>query len=159
MTQTTAMKIAQRQDKIRMWLNQERDFLPMTSKIDTVGKYAAYRWYRFGQLALFRNGQLLGNDEQWATIEKEMNDWPMSLWLSILDQDATIREAKEVYNSMTLGRITVTQHTEEGTFRPFQLVKLGWVTRNIRSATQLQIWEWLGPIGGEYPPRPVSNGE
>lgn len=157
MSQHRTEIIAARQHQIRLWLHSELEFLPFTSKIDPLGKYAAYRFYRFGQLALFRDGKLLDNDTQWAVIEKEITNWPMKLWLSILDDDATISEAKEVYNVMGNGRITVTEHTEEGVTRPFKLVKLGWVNRNMRSATQLDVWKWLGHIGGELPARPPTT--
>ena len=159
MSKHRAEIIAERQHQIRLWLHQEMEFLPLTGKLDDVGKYAAYRFFRFAQLALFKNGTLLNNDTQWATVEKEITDWPMRLWLSILDNDEIIKEAKEVYNVMGNGRFTITQHTEEGSDRPFKLVKLGWVNRNMRSATELDIFKWLGHIGGELPARPPSDDQ
>ena len=158
--QDTAAKIAGRQQYIRRWLNSERHFLPYTSCLGDVGKYAEHRFYRFGQLALFRDGRLLENDTNWATVKKELDDWPMTLWLNLLDVDTTINEAKAVYNSMTNGRFTVTMPSDEDdTRRPFKLVQMGWVHRNIRSATRLKIWQWLGTIGGEYPPIPDDQGD
>ena len=154
--------IAARQHQVRLWLIQESEFLPVVAKIDedNVGRLAAYRWYRFAQLALFRDGALLDNDAQWAIVEKEMNDWPMMLWVSILDVDTTINEAKKAYNQMTAGRFTITQHTDsDDKTRDFKLVEMGWAQRNMRRATQMQIWKWLGPVGGEYPARPAEDDE
>lgn len=145
--------IAERQRSVRLWLLAEAENLGMVAKIDTLGKYAVNRWYRFAQLAMYNEGALLERNENWAVIEQEIRNWPMTLWISILDNDETINEAKLVYNAMSNGRITVTRHTEEGTTRPFELVQMGWAKRAIRSATQLDIWKWLGPVGGVYPER------
>lgn len=149
--------IQARQNEVRMWLHHEKEFLPYAGKIEVFGKYAAYRFYRFAQLAMFRDGRLLDNDAQWAIVKKEMDDWPMTLWLSILVNDAIRAEAKEVYNHMTNGRFTITEHTEENSERPFKLTKMGWVQRNMRTASQLDIWMWLGHVGGKLPPRPPAN--
>ena len=154
--------IAERQNQVRLWLLRDLEYLSPLAKIDEsgIGKLATYRWYRFAQLAMFRDGSLLDKDNQWAIVKKEMDDWPVMLWVSILDMDSTIGEAKRAYNQMTAGRFTVTQHTDESdTTRKFKLVEMGWAVRGIRKATQLEIFKWLGPVGGEYPERPSDDDE
>lgn len=158
MTMTNEAKIAERQNQVRLWLLAEMEHLStaMTLTSNNFGAYAIHRWYRFAQLAMVRNGAILLPDSQWAAIRDEMDNWPMLKWLSILDNDATINEAKEVYSAMTNGRITITAHTAEGASRPFQLNRLSWAPRGMRAANQLRIWKWLGPIGGELPVRPTE---
>lgn len=148
-------KILGRQHQIRVWLLQEMEYLPIVMAMDDLGKYAKYRWYRFGQTALFKNGSLLNPDSQWGTIEQEMQNWPMMKWLSVLENDTIIEEAKNVYNTMDNGQLTITVHTAEGAMRPFQLNRLTWASMNAGLATPVQIWKWLGPVGGELPPRPM----
>lgn len=146
--------VPERQERIQRWLNDDREFLPLVSTIDdtNIGRLAKYRWYRFAQLAMWKDGKLLENDANWALVLDEIENWPMMLWVSILDQDTTIAEAKKAYNQMGAGRFTVTEKSDaDDDTRDWKLTEMGWVNRGIRVATQLEIWKWVGPVGGQYP--------
>ena len=53
---------------------------------------------------MFKEGKLLENDANWSVVKDEIDNWPMMRWVSILDMDTTIAEAKKAYNQMNVGQ-------------------------------------------------------
>lgn len=145
-------KIQNRQDEVRRWLLQDADHLPTLNVMGTVGTYAVYRWYRFGQVAAFNDGALLASDTDWARLKVEMRDWPAMLWVSILDNRFVLAEAKAVFGKLGVAQIAVTgpaKNTIEK--RAWELRRLALSERGLLGVTELDVWRWLGPVGGQYP--------
>lgn len=144
-------KARERQDYVRRSLLAQIDVLPVaaTLSVSGMGRYCINRWYRFAQLAMVRNGALLAPDTQWETVRAELDDWPILLWMSLLEDSEFAHAARTVYGSFAMSRFAVTQRDADT--GDWQNVTLGWRMSPMANVTQLAVWQWLGPVGGEQP--------
>ena len=151
---TLQEKIKSRQEHVRQWMLADRVENPLFQHLASVngsGQYMEKRWYSFGQVALHDNGSMLGVDGQWAEMRREMNDWPSLLWVAQLKNSATFAQAEKIFSRGREDFVLTTAVT------PVRIVKASWSKPVIKQVTQLQVWEWLGPIGGVMPAAPVTT--
>ena len=145
---TLKEKVKSRQEHVRQWMFNDRLENPLFHDITSVaaiGEYIDKRWDSFGRIALHDDGSLLGTDSQWNAIEKEMDDWPSTVWASQLDNDLTLRQASDIFNKSKSGFALSVMA------KPMLLVEPTWAPAEIKSVSQLDIWKWLGPVGGTMP--------
>lgn len=147
MTKTKEQVIAERQEFIRTTMLREAHnevVMRLISEADFEGRATITRWYLFGQVALYDNGSLLYDDDNWGEIKKEISI-PSSFWMSMLLKSRAISD---------LGSI-ITQYSYQ-----FPLTDLGrdndnptistatWWNNSIRNVRRIQVLSWLGIIGG-----------
>ena len=120
-----------------------------------VGEYVSENWFARCRFAMHRNGELLADNTKWAKYLKELTDWPSMLWAGQLNKDANIRQAKACYGSGR-SKMASTTHNADGTIT---IAPATYAPNRLQGFLEIEIFVWLGVVGGEKPPAVVEEPE
>jgi hypothetical protein len=152
MTETTAQKIARRQQVVRAHMLRERahdDLFELLVAQGSIGELVDRRWWLFGQVALHSNGALLGTDTAWADIKREIGI-PSALWMGTMTNARTLASAQKVLSNRSTYRFPSTTYSVSGTT---MVGAPTWWVDDVRRVKKIDILAWLGVIGGRLNPR------
>ena len=124
------------------------------SRAGKPGQYMEKNWYARCRVAKHYDGLLFIDNTNWDAYLHEIENWPSHLWVSLLNTDARLSEAKACYGNNGTGKLAITTTADD---KSVSMAAATWVPRSLKRANELEILAWLGPVGGEMPPPPPDQ--
>ena len=146
-TKTKKEIIAERQEVVRRHMLSEveaSNILTLLATADYEGKAMLIRWYLFGQVALYKNGELLHDDANWSEIKAEMSI-PSSFWIWTLTKRQALSDVGRVVTDFgyQFPRTDLGRDNDNP-----RIYTMSWWNNSIRDIRRLQVLDWLGIVGG-----------